>query len=62
LPAPVTTLLTIIFLDSIPVPRVEEEIIGRGSNRITIAEEQLTSYFKVKVIGKSLIDIEQISL
>jgi hypothetical protein len=30
--------------EQIPVPRVEEEIIGRGSNRITIAEEQLTSY------------------
>jgi hypothetical protein len=45
--------------EQIPVPRVEEEIIGRGSNRITIAEEQLTSYFKVKVVGKHLIDIEQ---
>jgi hypothetical protein len=29
--------------EQIPVPRVKEEIIGRGSNRITIAEEQLTS-------------------
>jgi hypothetical protein len=45
--------------EQIPVPRVEEEIVGRGSNRITIAEEQLTSYFKVKVVGKHLIDIEQ---
>jgi hypothetical protein len=48
--------------EQIPVPRVEEEIIGRGSNRITIAEEQLTSYFKVKVIGKSLIDIELLGI
>jgi hypothetical protein len=40
--------------EQIPVPRAEEEIVGRGSNRITIAEEQLTSYFKVKVVGKHL--------
>jgi hypothetical protein len=32
---------------------------GRGSKRIVIDEETLTSYFKVKVVGKSLIDIEQ---
>jgi hypothetical protein len=43
--------------EQIPVPRVKEEIIFSGSNRITIAEEQLTSYFKVKVIGKNLVDI-----
>jgi Ni2+-binding GTPase involved in maturation of urease and hydrogenase len=30
--------------EQIPVPRVEEEIVGRGSNRISIAEEQLTSH------------------
>ena len=45
--------------EQIPVPRVNEEIIGRGSKRIVIDEETLTSYFKVKVVGKSLIDIEQ---
>jgi hypothetical protein len=31
--------------EQIPVPRVEEEIIGRGSKRIVIDEETLTSYF-----------------
>jgi hypothetical protein len=31
--------------EQIPVPRVNEEIIGRGSKRIVIDEETLKSFF-----------------
>jgi hypothetical protein len=40
--------------EQIPVPRVNEEIIGRGSKRIVIDEETLTSYFPLILLFNSL--------